>query len=179
MSRSVAALIMLTSAAVSGAAQNDSVVRLEPSAFADLPRGVIAHLEGRGCRIPQSFSSDKPHNVVRGRFEKPGREDWAVLCSVKGISSILIFRADSVVPSAELAPERDEIFLQDTGSGRMEYSRAIGVAGPQRIAEILRQESVEFRAGSLYDAVEDAFLEKASTINYYHDKRWLQLQGAD
>src|ERR1700722_1679434 len=67
------------------------IVKLPPTAFTELPRNVVRELERRGCTIPQEAFTKKPHNVIKGAFAKPGQLDWAVLCSVKGVSMILIF----------------------------------------------------------------------------------------
>ena len=42
-------------------------------------------------RNPQVLATGKLDNVVRGEFAKRGQSDWAVLCSVNGVSSILVF----------------------------------------------------------------------------------------
>jgi hypothetical protein len=67
------------------------IVRLQPTAFPELPGNVVRALQGRGCTIPQEAYTKKRHNVIRGEFAKPGQIDWAVLCSVKGVSTILVF----------------------------------------------------------------------------------------
>src|SRR6266480_1397778 len=63
------------------------IVRLSPSAFPELPGNVVKGLQRRGCTIPQN--TRKPQNVVAGQFARPGQTDWAVLCSVNRVSSIL------------------------------------------------------------------------------------------
>jgi hypothetical protein len=66
------------------------VVRLPPSAFPALPAGIVRELQRRGCTIPQAYFKT-PNNVASGQFAHPGQRDWAVLCSIKGASSILVF----------------------------------------------------------------------------------------
>ena len=67
------------------------VVRFNPTAFPDLPENLEAARQRRGCTIPQVPMIDGRHNVIRGEFLKPGQTDWAVLCSVGRVSSILVF----------------------------------------------------------------------------------------
>src|ERR1700730_8470134 len=68
-----------------------ATVRLSPQSFHQLPHNIIRSLQNRGCTIPQEFGNSEPHNVVSGEFITRGRRDWAVLCSRKRSSSILVF----------------------------------------------------------------------------------------
>src|SRR5439155_14186390 len=100
-----------------------ATVRLSPSAFPELPDVVRRELERRDCVIPQVFSNRAPHNIVRGRFTSATHQDWAVLCSRRQVSSILVFRGGSVASVLELARQPDR------------NSRALGVADPKFIRE--------------------------------------------
>jgi len=75
-------------------------VRLPPTAFSGLPQNLIQELQRRGCMIPQTFPQDDKSNVVKGTFEKPGQTDWAVLCSTKGSTSLLMFWNGSATNSS-------------------------------------------------------------------------------
>jgi hypothetical protein len=156
-----------------------NIERLAPAAFTDLPAPVIQELERRGCTIPQVDFPAKPSNVVRGRFTNPTQVDIAVLCSVEGISSILVFRNSSVADVGVLAPAPDAGYLQGVGVGRIGYSRGIGIATAENI------QSYYEAYGSLkpppldHEGINDAFVEKASTVWYWHEGKWLELQGAD
>ena len=66
------------------------VLRLQPTAFPELPRSLVAELRRRRCTIPQPYTNRKA-NVIRGQFLKPGQTDWAVLCSKPGSTSVLLF----------------------------------------------------------------------------------------
>src|SRR5260370_36608586 len=59
------------------------IVRLQPTAFPQLPGNVVRELQRRGCTIPQEAYTRRPHNGIRGEFAKTGQTDWAVLCSLK------------------------------------------------------------------------------------------------
>ena len=156
-----------------------AIVRLKPNAFKDLPANVRADLERRQCTIPPSDSFNEPHNVIRGRFTTATQQDIAVLCSVAGISSILIFRGASVKDVASLAPAEDKSYLQVGGPTTIEFSRAIFAASPTQI----RSYHKAFGGPALprldHDGINDAFMDKASTVRYWIGGKWLELQGAD
>ena len=56
-----------------------------------MPANLVQDLQRRGCTIPQEHFTKEPHNVIRGEFAKPGQTDWAVLCSINRVSSILVY----------------------------------------------------------------------------------------
>ena len=62
-----------------------------PAAFPELPANLVQELQRRQCTIPQETFSKKRNNVIKGEFARPGQTDWGVLCSVKGVSTILVF----------------------------------------------------------------------------------------
>jgi hypothetical protein len=146
-----------------------SVHRLQPSAFLELPKPLIAELQRRGCTIPQPYTNRKA-NVVRGNFAKPGQTDWAVLCSINGFSSILVFWNGSERNPAQIAKWQEEPtviydqFINPVGRKFiMDHYRAYGGPKPPPID---------------HQGIE-AGCEKASTVLYLHRGKWLKLQGAD
>ncbi len=66
-----------------------------PSSFIELPSEIIGELDRRQCTIPQVDRSPRSHNVIKGSFTGQGQTDWAVLCSHRGESSILVFKGES------------------------------------------------------------------------------------
>ena len=94
-----------------------ATVRLKPAVFTQLPKSIILYLQKRGCRVPQIFGETKPHNVIRGEFAKPNQFDWAVLCSRKRISAILVFWNGSTKSVAEIARADDRGYLQTISEG--------------------------------------------------------------
>lgn len=70
---------------------DEQTVRLKSSDFNELPKEIIKNLEQRGCTIPQIWHDKTLHNVISGEFSKKGQKDWAVLCSINRVSSILVF----------------------------------------------------------------------------------------
>ena|SRR5256885_1822750 len=94
----VFALVLIQSA-------ETQITRLSPTAFPELPANLVQELQRRGCTIPQeAYSETQPNNVIKGEFARPGQTDWAVLCSVKGVSTILVFWNASEINPAAIAP---------------------------------------------------------------------------
>lgn len=98
MTSAVALILMLTV----GLQRSDARIRrLPPSAFPELPANLMEELQRRSCRIPQAHNR-KLSNVIQGEFSKPGQTDWAVLCSTKKITTLLVFWNGSVEQVAEV-----------------------------------------------------------------------------
>ncbi len=155
------------------------VTRLGPSAFPELPMNIRRELERRGCTIPQVWEDRKPHNVIKGEFIRKGQIDWAVLCSLNRISSILIFRNASEQNPSELAREADIEKLQGVGGDVIGYSRAISSVGRQFILDHHRAYGGPKLPTIEHQGINDAFVGKASVVHYFHAGNWLQLTGAD
>lgn len=155
--------------------------RLPPVFFKEVPAPVLRRLDEIGCRIPQTYYQHKPHNIIRGQFRKPGQFDWAVLCSKNGKSSILVFWAGSPEGYTAIAQseEEDKVFLQDMGEG-IGYSRQISPVGKDRILFSYRELGGTKPPNPIdHEGIDDAFIEKASTVLYWHKGSWLRLTGAD
>ncbi|MGO9895064.1 MAG: hypothetical protein ACLPX8_12720 [Bryobacteraceae bacterium] len=155
------------------------IVRLRPAAFPELPGGVTGELERRGCAIPQEAFTKGPHNVIQGEFAKPGQIDWAVLCSVKGVSSILVFWNGSAKNPAAIAPMEDRIFLQGISPDRIGFSRGILPVGKEFIMRHYRAYGGPKPPPMDHLGVDDAFIEKASVTWYDQGGKWWKLTGAD
>ena len=156
---------------------NSDTRRLEPTSFPQLPLSIVQNLRQRGCTMPQPFTSTQPVGVIRGHFTSTAVFDWAVLCSVARTSRVLVFRGGSVTAVDELARYPDATFLQVVGPGNaVGFSRAIKVASPAHIRSYGKQTIV---ARVDHDGIEDAFIEKASTIWYWSGGEWHELPGED
>ena len=93
--------------------------RLHPDAFGDVPPSVRRELVRLGCTIPQTFGSDRPHNIISGRFMSPARTDWAALCSRDRISTILVFPAGEAASAIEVAAAPDVATCRDSAAMRL------------------------------------------------------------
>ena len=157
-----------------------ATTRLAPAAFPQLPGRVRRNLRARGCTIPQTFAATRPHNVISGEFAWRGQTDWTVLCSRHRVSSILVFWGGSTKSVAEIAKAADSDFLQVVGGdGEIGFSRSIGAVGRDYILTHYREYGGRKPPPIDHQGINDAFVEKASSVLYYHRGRWLKLQGAD
>jgi hypothetical protein len=96
------------------------IARLSPAAFRELPTNLVEEHQRRGCTIPQETWSGRRNNVIKGAFAKLGQMDFAVLCSLKGISTILVFWNASEKNPAAIAP------VEDGGNAQPRGIRAVG-----------------------------------------------------
>jgi hypothetical protein len=157
-----------------------ATVRLSPQSFHQLPHKIIRNLQDRGCTIPQEFGNSEPHNVISGDFRTKGQTDWAVLCSRKGNSSILVFWGGSVRKVSAIAPSPDVEFLQTIGGpGNIGFSRAISAVGRAYILKHYDDYGGPKPPRIDHQGIDDGFVGKASVVRYYYFGKWLELQGAD
>ena len=159
--------------------QGDGIIRLKPREFRQLPAAVRRDLDRRGCTIPQYPQKIAPHNVISGSFIANGSRDWAVLCSVRGSSRILVYRGGGASRVDSMARMRDSVFLQDAGNGIMQFSRKIEIAEPKSIVDRAKAYGGPKPPPLDHDGINDGFAEKASTIRYYYRRKWLDLQGGN
>jgi hypothetical protein len=118
-------------------------------------------------------------NLIKGEFAKPGQTDWAVLCSLGRVSSILIFWNGSVTNVAEIAKRKDIDRLQSWGHDKMVYSWAIAPVGKEYILEHYNAYGGPKPPPINHQGINDAFFGKASVVLYFYEGKWLQLTGAD
>jgi hypothetical protein len=155
------------------------IVRLSPTAVRELPANLARELQRRGCTIPQEQHSKRTNNVIKGEFAKRGQKDWAVLCSIKGISTILVFWNGSEKNPAPIAPTEDRIYIQAFRKDQFSFSRGITPAG----RDFIRLHHDAY--GGLtpppidHQGIKDAFIEKASVVWYFYKGQWLKLSGSD
>jgi hypothetical protein len=155
------------------------IVRLSPAAFPELPGKVVRALERRGCTIPQGAFTKRRHNVIKGEFAKPGQTDWAVLCSVNGVSTILVFWNGSENNPAAIAPAGDLNYLQGITETEIGYSRGISAVGKDFIMHHYQASGGPVPPPIDHQGIDDAFIEKASVTWYFHAGKWMTLSGAD
>lgn len=73
----------------------------------------------------------------------------------------------------------DPMFMQNLARGRSESSRVIGVASRQTIRRFANEFDGPRPPSVEHDGIEDAFIEKGSTILFCHNGAWVNLQGMD
>ncbi len=153
--------------------------RLPVEAFPELPTAVAGVLRARNCRVPQPSPEGAPRNVIRGEFFAQGEAGWAVLCSVNNSTALLAFRNDRDTNPDTVTTSDDRIYLQGLDGDQMGYSREITAVGRDFIMRHYRAYGGPEPPPIDHHGIDDAFLEKASITWYFHQGKWLQLQGAD
>jgi hypothetical protein len=156
-----------------------TILYVPPDAFPQLPDAVKATLRSMKCAIPQSSGSGPPRNVIRGDFFTRGQTGWAVLCSVGGFSSILVFRDNLDAHPEALERSEDKDYLQNLGNDVIGYSREITAVDRKSIMTSYRAHGGPEPPPIDHQGIDDAFLGKASVIHYWYEGEWLRLQGAD
>jgi hypothetical protein len=153
--------------------------RLPVDAFPALPATVANVLRTRGCTVPQPSPDGAPRNVIRGEFFTKGEGGWAVLCSVNHSTTLLAFRHDGDTSPEALITSEDKGYLQMLGENEIGYSREIRAVNRDFILRHYRAYGGSEPPPIDHHGIDDAFLEKASITWYWHQGKWLQLQGAD
>lgn len=115
----------------------DNVVRIKPSEYTPspncptMPENIVKYLEEMNCLLPQpSYKKDSRGGAFQIQFAAPGQNDWAVLCSRNGSSSILIFWKSSTEKVSEFAKYPDKDFI---GAGG--YFRRMGKSTEKSLTE--------------------------------------------
>ena len=138
------------------------------------------HFNSSASRQMKRYAK-KPNNVIKGEFARPGQIDWAVLCSVKGVSTILVFWNGSENNPAALLPAADSNYVQGAGGDRgWAYSRWIE---PMGMADIVRYHDLEHLGIPLppieHQGIDHGFQGKAFEVWYYYDGESLKVAGGD
>jgi len=178
----IATIVLLCSASMYGQLPSRSERQgtyLPPTEFRELPRGIVADLKQRGCLVPQYGGTGEPNNVIRGEFARPGEMDWAVLCSVRGVSSILVYWKGETRAPASLAPREERTYFARDPQGRPLFLRAIQPVGREFILKHYRAYGGPKPPTIDHQGIDDAFLDKASIVWYLKGRSWLKLTGAD
>ena len=149
---------------------------LPPASFPSLPPAVRAALDSRGCLIPQTYEAYHPENVIHAGLERAGSTDWAVLCSVKGMASLLVFFASrSPAQPFELAsaPETERLQLNTT-TNVLGFNWAIDAASPQQVHEA--QAGLDPRPPLIdHDALADSTVDRKTIYHFFAKGSWTLL----
>jgi hypothetical protein len=161
------------------------VIRHLPvSSFPELPAGIVEPLNRRGCAIPQTYAAHHPENVVHASLARAGSSDWAVLCSVDGTVSLLVFfdgaagqglgQVGGMPMVLASAPETQRLQPHDA-SGVLGFNWGIDPASPQQVHEA--QIGLEHPPARLdHDALADAVVEHRAIYHFYAKNAWIVLE---
>jgi len=155
-----------------------ATIRAKPDQFTNMPDKIVNHLIKIGCTIPQSYGSNRLHNIIWGEFAKKGQKDWAVLCSRDKTSSVLIFWGGEVTCPSEIRMSKDRIWLTNTGE-RIEYARMLNPAGIDNKEILVKDRKEEKSIVAEHMGIEEISLEKGSTIYFCHNGEWVEFIGTD
>jgi hypothetical protein len=101
------------------------------------------------------------------------------LCSVKGVSRILVFWGGSEKKPAAIAPSEDRHFMQGISTTEIGFSRGISVVGKAWTKLRYREFGGPKPPPIHHQGIDDAFVGKASSTWYFHRGRWQGFCGAD
>ncbi len=144
--------------------------RLPVDRFSELPAGLRALLQVRGCTVPQTYAVKKPHNVIRGEFVAKDEVGWAILCSAKGASSILVFRNDQDLVPMELGKQKDDLH---------DYPRIIQAVDRKYMVRSHRTFGGPKLPPIEHQGIEEGILEKAAHVWYFHAGKWISFTSGD
>ncbi|HSY30394.1 MAG TPA: hypothetical protein VLA42_00255 [Verrucomicrobiae bacterium] len=172
------------------AAKRDTAIRkMQPADVAELPAAFVEKLNSRGCAIPQfgevgrvgattggPAPANEPTNVIHGEFARHGQEDWAVLCSKGGSSTIVIFWGKTTACPASLARLEDAHYLKRGADKKMRYSRSIRALGKSELGE---RAGIAGLKDFSHQGIDDRFVGKSSAFFYCSGGKWKIFPGKD
>ncbi len=142
------------------------------SSFPDLPAPIADLLTRRGCMIPQTYEAHRPENVIHGALEHAGSADWALLCSVKGVVTLMVFFASAPDRPIVLATAPETQRLQPHGSSRaLGFNWGIDPAPPGEIHDA--QTGLDHRPPAPdHDALADTVVDYRTVYHLYTKGGW-------
>jgi hypothetical protein len=155
---------------------------LPVSSFPQLPASIAELLNRRGCLIPQTYEAHHPENVVHASLARASSSDWAVLCSVGGKVSLLVFMENGVREQGQptvlaSAAEKDRLQAHDS-TGVLGFNWGIDQATPSQVHEA--QAGMEPRPAEIdHDALADTVVEHRTIYHFFTKSNWNLLKMPD
>jgi hypothetical protein len=170
--------------------KGSAIRKLQPADVAGLPPEFVEKLNARGCAIPQfgevgrageaagepaqdtagkSGTADRTTNVIHGEFARHGQEDWAVLCSKGGSSTIVIFWGKATACPASLARLEDAHYLKRGKDKKVRYSRSIQALGKSELGD---RAGIAGLKSFSHEGIDDRFVGKSSAFFYCSEGKW-------
>lgn len=150
--------------------------RLPVNAFPRLPGTIAATLQQRGCLIPQTYEAHQPENVVHASLEQAGSSDWAVLCSVQGNVSLLVFFGSAPDKPIVLRTAQEKDCLQaEFASQTYGFDWGIDPASPTRVHDA--QSGLSRRPPAPdHDALADGIINQRTRYHFFANGKWTLLE---
>lgn len=144
---------------------------LPPASFPALPSPVAGVLNSHRCLIPQTYEAHQPENVIRGSFEKQGSDDWALLCSVDGATTLYVFFQSRLGEPIVLRRQRDSQWLGAETVGAYGSAWGIAVRHPSQFPRIKAAHGID------HDGIDDSYVEKSTSIHYFQNGNWISIDA--
>ena len=132
-------------------------------------RGPASDAAGGPARAGDPGTAGEPTNVIHGEFARAGQEDWAVLCSKGGSSTILIFWGKTTACPASLARLDDAHYLKRGKDKKMRYSRSIRALGQSDLGD---RAGISGLKSFSHQGIDDRFVGKSSAFFYCSAGKW-------
>jgi plasmid stabilization system protein ParE len=171
-----------TKGAKSTVQKDGGVRKLQPADIAGLPPEFVEKLNARGCTIPQfgvigrggdrggaSTTTAEPTNVIHGEFARHGQEDWAVLCSKGGSSTIVIYWGKTTSCPASLARLEDAHYLKRGKDKTVRYWRSIRALGESDLGD---RPGIAGLKPMAHQGIDDRFVGKSLALFYCSEGKW-------
>jgi hypothetical protein len=152
---------------------------LPVNAYPQLPPAVKERLTHRGCLIPQTYEARQPENVLHASLERHGSSDWAVLCSVNGTVSLLVFLSSRDGEPSVLASAPETSRLQSHGTSNvLGFNWSIDPASPEQIHDA--QLGMRHPPARLdHDALSDSAVDHNTIYRFYSKDTWTVIDTQD
>jgi hypothetical protein len=152
--------------------------RLPINAFPQLPGAVQDALTRRGCLIPQTYEAHQPENVVNASLERRGSSDWAILCSVDGRVSLLVFLASGGGPMVVASAQETDRLQAHAATNVLGFNWGIDPASPETVHEA--QFGMRHPPPRLdHDALADSVIDRRTIYRAYAKGAWTVIDTRD
>ncbi|MGA3032877.1 MAG: hypothetical protein ABSD70_06315 [Terracidiphilus sp.] len=164
---------------IDGRSQPYLIRHLPVNAFPELPPAIATELTRRGCLIPQTYEAHRPENVAHASLEHKGSSDWAVLCSVNGTVSLLVFLASSNGEPTVVAAASEISRLQAHGSSAvLGFNWGIDPVSPEQVH--VAQLGMRHPPPRLdHDALADSIIDQKTIYRVYTHGTWTTIDTQD
>lgn len=152
------------------------IVQRKASDFSYLPKNISKYLDNHNYRILPAVRGDNSLGGFYGAFNHAGQNDWVVLCSRNGFSTILIFWNGFTNEVAEIAKADDRKFIKRDEKGNYYYYRKIGLDNVSDLIEENASLFVEDQPKIDHFGIDETTTENKEVVYYLHKGQWLVLK---
>jgi hypothetical protein len=153
---------------------------LKPEDFPTLPASVKLAVKSSGCEIPQSSDAAMPHNIIRGQFARTGQWDWAVVCSKKNFSTILVLWGGKTRCSKKVwGPYQDQEVSRGLDQRPNTISHYFLRITTFPAASFMKRGATHLPVLPSHDTLEFIWPELGGSVQYCTAGKWVELSYAD